>query len=179
LERGALVLSSARSFAIAAVMGTCLCVSVQSQTPNGETAFPGEKSMAPPYGAPITLAQAQKVISAAEFATLRLHITTLAIAVVDTHGELVAFIKMDDAAMHSVAYAQLKARAAARVRRFTATPPPDIAAAVSTTPDFVGTPGGVPIVLGGRTIGAVGVSGGEDSDFAIAKAAAIALGTQP
>jgi uncharacterized protein GlcG (DUF336 family) len=46
---------------------------------------------------------------------------------------------------------------------------------VATTPDFVGTPGGVPIVVNGKTIGAIGVSGAEDADLAIAKAAAKAV----
>jgi len=124
---------------------------------------------------PITLAQAERAIAAARTEAAKLNSGDIAIAVADTHGELVAFVRMDNAAMHSILYAQLKARAAARVRRFTSTPPPDIAAAVSTTPDFVGTPGGVPIVVNGKTIGAVGISGAENADLAVAEAAAKAL----
>ena len=149
----------------------------QAQQPGGtdSVTLPGERGVAPPYGPPITLAQAERAIVAARTEAARLKSGDIAIAVADTHGELVAFVRMDDTAIHSILYAQLKARAAARVRRFTATPPPEIAAAVATTPDFVGTPGGVPIVVNGKTIGAIGVSGAEDADLAIAKAAAKAV----
>ena len=149
----------------------------QAQQPGGtdSVTLPGERGVAPPYGQPITLAQAERAIVAARTEAARLKSGEIAIAVADTHGELVAFVRMDDTAIHSILYAQLKARAAARVRRFTATPPPEIAAAVATTPDFVGTPGGVPIVVNGKTIGAIGVSGAEDADLAIAKAAAKAV----
>ena len=55
----------------------------------------------------------------------------------------------------------------------TETPPPEMAAALTAMPDFVSMPGGIPIVHDGRTIGAVGVSGGHDAE--IAKAASRAL----
>ena len=99
--------------------------------------------------------------------------TVIAIAVTDTHGELVAFMRMDDATVHSIEFAQIKARGAARSRRVTATPPPEMVAALATMPDFVALPGGIPIVVDGKTIGAVGVSGGDD--LAIARAAVKAL----
>lgn len=54
----------------------------------------------------------------------------LAIAVTDTHGELVALVRMDDSTVHSIEFAQIKARGAARSRRVTATPPPDMVPAV-------------------------------------------------
>jgi uncharacterized protein GlcG (DUF336 family) len=167
-----------------ALRGLVLCAillgttaGAQAQQPGGTDSLtlPGERGVAPPYGPPITLAQAERAIVAARTEAARLKSGDIAIAVADTHGELVAFVRMDDTAIHSILYAQLKARAAARVRRFTATPPPEIAAAVATTPDFVGTPGGVPIVVNGKTIGAIGVSGAEDADLAIAKAAAKAV----
>jgi len=167
-----------------ALRGLVLCAiligttaGAQGQQPGGtdSVTLPGERGVAPPYGPPITLAQAERAIVAARTEAARLKSGDIAIAVADTHGELVAFVRMDDTAIHSILYAQLKARAAARVRRFTATPPPEIAAAVATTPDFVGTPGGVPIVVNGKTIGAIGVSGAEDADLAIAKAAAKAV----
>jgi len=167
-----------------ALRGLVLCAiligttaGAQGQQPGGtdSVTLPGERGVSPPYGPPITLAQAERAIVAARTEAARLKSGDIAIAVADTHGELVAFVRMDDTAIHSILYAQLKARAAARVRRFTATPPPEIAAAVATTPDFVGTPGGVPIVVNGKTIGAIGVSGAEDADLAIAKAAAKAV----
>jgi len=157
------------------LLGIAAGVQAQQPASSSQTTMLGERGVGPPYGMPITLAQAERAIAAARLEAAKLKAGDIAIAIADTHGELVAFIRMDTTAIHSILYAQLKARAAARVRRFTATPPPEIAAAVSTTPDFVGTPGGVPIVIEGRTIGAVGVSGGEDADLAIAEAAARAV----
>ena len=136
-------------------------------------AVQAQDALAPPYGMPITLALAEKVIVAAKVEAARLRSTVVVIAVTDTHGELVAFAKLDDATVHSIEFAQLKARGAARSRRVTATPPADMAAALTAMPDFVAMPGGIPIVVGGKTIGAVGVSGGDD--LQIAKAAVKAL----
>lgn len=159
---------------IATLMFLSLGAQAQQPSPgDSPPALPGEKSAAPPYGMPITLAQAEKAIAAAKAEAARLKLNVNVIAVVDTHGEMVAFAKMDDATTHSVGYAPIKARGAARSRRATFTPPPEKAAALIAIPDFVSMPGGIPIVVGGKTIGAVGVSGGED--MAIARAAVIAL----
>jgi uncharacterized protein GlcG (DUF336 family) len=147
-----------------------LAVAVQAQNAGTEipTDLPGAKTAAPPYGIPITLAQAEKVIAAAKAEAARLQSNLVVIAVTDTHGELVAFARLDDATVHSIEFAQLKARGAARSRRVTATPPTDMAAALTSMPDFVAMPGGIPIVVGGKTIGAVGVSGGNDLQIATA-----------
>jgi glc operon protein GlcG len=134
---------------------------------------PGMTEAAPPYGMPINLAQADKVLAAAQAEAARLGSHINAIAVVDTHGELVVFARMDDATIHSIAFAQQKARSAARSRRASATPPPEMAAALTSMPDFVALPGGVPIVLNGKTIGAIGVSGGNDLAIALAGVNAI------
>jgi glc operon protein GlcG len=160
---------------ISALLLFGLALGVQAQQPAADAAgeLPGEKSASPPYGMAITLAQAEKVIAAGRAEATRLKSTVNAIAVTDTHGELVAFIRMDDSTVHSIEFAQIKARGAARSRRVTTTPPPEMVAALATMPDFVALPGGIPIVVDGKTVGAVGVSGGED--LAIAKAAVKAL----
>ena len=134
---------------------------------------PAENGAAPPYGMPITLAQAEKVIKAAREEAARLGSTVNVIAVVDTHGELMAYIRMDDATVHSVEFAQIKASGAARSRRATEMPPADMAATLTAMPDFVSMPGGVPIVVDGKTIGAIGVSGGDDLAIALAGANAL------
>jgi uncharacterized protein GlcG (DUF336 family) len=136
-------------------------------------AVPGGKEAAPPYGMPITLAQAEKVLAAARAEAAHLGSNINVIAVVDTHGELVDFIRMDDATIHSIAFAQQKARSAARSRRASAVPPPAMAVALASMPDFVAMPGGVPIVVNGRTIGGIGVSGGNDLTIALAGATAL------
>ena len=61
----------------------------------------------------ITMTQADKVLAAAQSEAARLGSRINAIAVVDTHGELVVFARMDDATIHSIAFAQQKARSAA------------------------------------------------------------------
>lgn len=124
------------------LMGLGITAQGQDAGTELQTDLPGEKIAAPPYGMPITLAQSEKVIAAAKGEAARLKSNLVVIAVTDTHGELVAFARLDDATFHSVAFAQLKARGAARSRRVTATPPTDTAAALTATPDFVTMPGG-------------------------------------
>lgn len=168
-----------RSVCFLAVVIIVLCKPADTLLAQGAVGPPklqeAEAEQTPPYGLSINEAQAKKVIAAARSAAVYYKTNEIAIAVADPSGELVAFVKMDDAAIHSVVYAQVKARGAARLRRATAMPPQEIAAAVSSTPDFVATPGGMPIVANGRTIGAVGISGAEDNDLAIARIAARAL----
>jgi len=62
----------------------------QAQQPGGtdSVTLPGERGVAPPYGQPITLAQAERAIVAARTEAARLKSGDIAIAVADTHGEL-------------------------------------------------------------------------------------------
>jgi glc operon protein GlcG len=156
--------------ALLAAAGVGRAQQVPAAAPSTASADPGAS---PAYGMPITLIQAEKVLNAAKSEAVRLKSVGNAIAVVDTHGELVAFERMDEATFHSVGYAQIKARGAARLRRAGATPPAEMAAVLTAMPDFVSMPGGIPIVVDGKTIGAIGVSGG--NDLAIAKAAVAVL----
>ena len=89
----------------------------------------------------------------------------LAISVADTHGELVYFYKMDNTQHGSVTISQNKARTSARLRR-----PTQIFNTVMQNPAgaYIGTldsppptasPGGIPLIEGGKIIGAVGCSG--------------------
>ena len=129
-----------------------------------------------PYGTPIGLEQARKVIAAVEAEALK-HRWKLNIAVVDTHGELVHFARMDGAQLGSIGVSQGKARTAARFRRETRafynafeTGHPYVA---TLDPTLVASPGGFPLVEGGKLIGAVGCSGGTgDQDAAACKAGA-------
>ena len=129
-----------------------------------------------PYGTPINLETARKVIAAVEAEAAR-HRWKMNIAVVDTHGELVHFSRMDGAQLGSIGVAQGKARTAARFRRESRTfynafetGHPYVA---TLDPTLVASPGGIPIVEGGKLIGAVGCSGGTgDQDAAACKAGA-------
>jgi uncharacterized protein GlcG (DUF336 family) len=105
----------------------------------------------------------------------------MAIAIMDTAGQLVAFQKMDDTQTASVDIAQDKGRSAAIYRRPTKVME-DAVAAGGAGVRFLNlrgasaVEGGVPLVLNGKIIGAVGVSGGTSpQDGVVAKAGAEAL----
>jgi uncharacterized protein GlcG (DUF336 family) len=109
----------------------------------------------------LTLDGARSIAQAAE-AEARRNNWNVAIAVVDAHGELVLFIKMDDVQQGSVDIAQGKARTAARMRRPTKALDDAVSGgrvALVGVPGLLAMEGGVPIVHQGRVIGAVGVSG--------------------
>ncbi len=105
-----------------------------------------------------------------------------AVAVVDAHGELVAFLRTDGCGLASINIAIHKAFTAARERVESS-----VLGERSRTegfpitnfgdPRYVGWGGGVPIVVDGEVIGAVGVSGlPEDADVELARWAAASLG---
>jgi uncharacterized protein GlcG (DUF336 family) len=134
----------------------------------------------PSYGPNITLELAKKVIAAGE-AEARKNGWPMAIAIMDTAGQLVAFQKMDDTQTASVDIAQDKGRSAAIYRRPTKVME-DAVAAGGAGVRFLNlrgasaVEGGVPLVLNGKIIGAVGVSGGTSpQDGVVAKAGAEAL----
>ena len=69
-----------------------------------------------PYGSPITLEQARKVVAAAEAEAIE-HKWPVAIAVVDGAGHLVAFARLDNTQLGSVEVAEEKAKTSALFRR--------------------------------------------------------------
>ena len=103
----------------------------------------------------------------------------VSIAVVDPAGELVAFLRMDGAPQASVDVARAKARTAARFRRPTRAFDSTLTAgrlAILGLGDVTPVEGGVPIVINGEVIGAVGVSGVTSAqDAQVARAAAAAV----
>ena len=127
----------------------------------------------PEYGTPVTIEQAKK-IAAGVIAECASNKWNIAVAVVDTHGGLVYYERMENTQTASYDIAIMKARAAATYRRPTRAFVDAIAKggpAVMTLPGVVASPGGVPIIAGGRVTGAVGVSGVTgDQDEQCAKA---------
>lgn len=104
-----------------------------------------------------------------------------AVAVVDRHGELVAFLRTDGCGLASITIAINKAFTAARERsesgalgersRTEGFPMTNFG-----DPRYVGWGGGVPIVVAGEVIGAIGVSGlPEEADVELARWAAASL----
>jgi len=128
----------------------------------------------------LTLDAAKAIAAAAErFALSRGW--TVAVAVVDASGGLMAFLCLDETQPASQDIAVLKARTAARLHRPTKALEDGIAAgraALLSLPGIVALEGGVPIRTGGKVVGAIGVSGmtsPEDSQVAAAGLAALEL----
>lgn len=134
----------------------------------------------------LTLSAARQVAAAAE-AVAQENQWNVVIAIVDDGGHLLYLQRMDDVQTASVEIAQQKARSAAAFRRPTklfADRLSEGATALMALPGLMPIEGGIPLVLEGRTIGAIGVSGvTAQQDGIIAQAgvdalAAIASGQQ-
>jgi uncharacterized protein GlcG (DUF336 family) len=129
----------------------------------------------PGYGTPVTTANAKK-IAAAVIAECQKNSWNVAVAVVDPHGYLVYFERMEDTQFASMDIAIGKAKAAATYRRPTRAFADVInkgGPATATLPGVFASPGGMPIMVEGKVTGAVGVSGVTgDQDEQCAKAGA-------
>src|SRR5689334_2430292 len=111
----------------------------------------------PGYGPAVNTATAKK-IAAATLAECAKNNWNVAVAVVDPHGALVYYERMEDTQYASNDIAIGKARAAATYRRPTRVFADVInkgSPATATLPGVYGSPGGVPLMVGGRVIGAV------------------------
>jgi uncharacterized protein GlcG (DUF336 family) len=138
------------------------------------------QAQTPMYGPNITVDMAKKVAAPA-IAEAKKNQWTMAIAIVDTSGELVYFEKMDDTQTGSVGVAQAKARSAARFKRATKVFQDGVAAGgdglrLLALEGAVPIEGGLPLVAGGKIVGAIGASGGtSQQDGVVAAAGAAAL----
>ena len=130
-----------------------------------------------PYGISISLENARKMaaLSVAEAAKNNFK---MAIAVVDISGDLIYFEKMDGTQAASVNIAQDKARSAARFKRPTKALQDALAAGgaglrLLALQGAVPVEGGLPIIMDGKIVGAIGASGGtSEQDGQTAKAGA-------
>jgi glc operon protein GlcG len=159
------VFKSIKAFGAAA--GLCLLsASVQAQVPV--------------YGTSVNHEQARKIVAAAVADSRRQNLP-MAIAVVDNAGQLVAFERMDNTQTASIGVSQDKAVSAAMYRRPTKVFQDVLAAGgvglrVLTLRGANAVEGGLPLIVDGKVIGAIGVSGGtSDQDGVVAKAGADAL----
>ncbi|MBC6981967.1 heme-binding protein [Caulobacter sp. 17J80-11] len=164
-----------------AVIAACAALFATAASAQTSPAAPAAAPAPPtiyPYGAPVLQEQARKVLAAAE-AEARKNGWVMSFAVVEPSGELVAFQKMDGAGYGSIEVSQLKARSAARFGRETKVFADGVAAGRLGALDIdaiVAVEGGVPIVLAGKTIGAIGVSGATAAqDGQVGRAAAAAV----
>jgi uncharacterized protein GlcG (DUF336 family) len=125
----------------------------------------------------LTLQAAKTALAAAE-AEARKNNWNVSISVVDIAGELLAFERLDDAPLISVAISQGKARTAARAKRPTKAYDSLVTAGrvQLLAFDIVPVEGGVPIVINGKIVGAVGTSGATSAqDAQVSKAGADAV----
>ena len=136
--------------------------------------------MPSPYGLPISLEDAKKAAAPA-LAEARKNNWTMAVAIVDTGGNLVYYEKMDNTQLASATVALAKARSAATFKRPTkafqdALAAGGVGARVLRLEGAVPIEGGIPLVVDGKIIGAIGVSGdASENDSQCAKAGVDAL----
>jgi len=133
-----------------------------------------------PYGAPISLEEAKKPAAAA-LAEAAKNKWTMAVAIVDPSGNLVYYEKMDNTQIASAKVAIDKARTAAIYKRPTKGFQDALAAGgvglrILKLRDATAVEGGIPLLIDGKIIGAIGVSGDSsehDNQCATAGAAVV------
>lgn len=154
-----------------ALLGAGVSRSEETPKPNPLDTVPDKMPFDIPYGAPIVLERAQSVIAAA-LAEARKHDWKMNVAVVDSGGNLVAFQRMDGAQLASIQISEHKARAAVSYRRETKIYENAIQVNnmpyVATLDGVITSRGGIPLVEGGKIIGAIGCSGGSGSQDEVA-----------
>jgi glc operon protein GlcG len=143
-------------------------------------AFATFGQMPNPYGAPISLENAKKAAAPA-LAEARKNNWEMAVAIVDTSGNLVYYEKMDNTQLGSAQVSISKARSAALFKRPTKAFQDALAAGgagsrVLKIEGAVAVEGGIPLVMDGKIVGAIGVSGdASEHDSQCAKAGADTL----
>ena len=160
---------TAYAFALGVTMAALAMHSAKAQT------------MPPPYGPPITLEAAKQIMAGAE-AEAEKNKWPVAIVVLDSGGNMVMLHKRDDTQLSATATAEGKARTALFFKRPTKLLDEVISGGGAgmrylALKDFVPLEGGIPIVIDGKIIGAIGVSGVLSAqDTQIARAGIDALG---
>jgi uncharacterized protein GlcG (DUF336 family) len=136
-----------------------------------------------PYGPPISLDRAQVTIHAA-VAEAKKRNWKMNVAVADSGGNLVAFQRMDGAMLASIQIAEHKARAAVTFRRPTKVFEDGVQLMhlnyLLAFDGIIASRGGIPLIENGAIIGAIGCSGGTDSqDDIVSKAGAAVINELP
>jgi glc operon protein GlcG len=137
----------------------------QAPQPNPMDNIPEKMPFDVPYGTPISLERADAALTAA-LNEVRPRGWKLVCAVVDSGGTLVSLKRMDGAQLASVEIATHKARASAIFRRETKIFEAGIQGGnnyLITLDGVIGSRGGIPLVEGGKIVGAIGCSGGTGS----------------
>jgi len=160
-----------------------IAIDARHASSNPLDAIPDEIPFDVPYGLPISLDRAEAVIHAA-VAEARKRNWKMNVAVVDSGGNLVAFQRMDGAMLASIKIAEHKARVAATFRRPTKVFEDGVNLMhlnyLLAFDDVIASRGGIPLIDEGGIIGAIGVSGGTDSqDEVVSNAGAAVINQLP
>jgi len=157
-----------RMFVCAGVLALLATLPAKAQTPP------------PAYGPPIGIENARKAMTAAEAEAIKNN-WAVVIAIIDSGGHIVMLHRRDDVQLSSIELSQGKAKTALMFKR----PSKVLDDAISgggpglrflALKDIVPLEGGLPLVIDGKIVGAIGVSGVLSSqDAQIAKAGADAL----
>jgi glc operon protein GlcG len=156
---------------------TAVAIDARVTASNPLDVVPDEIPFDVPYGVPISLDRAQAVIHAA-VAEARKRNWKMNVAVSDSGGNLVAFQRMDGAMLASIQIAEHKARAAATFRRETKVFENGVQLMhlnyLLAFDGMIASRGGIPLIEQGAIIGAIGCSGGTDSQDEIVSKAGVA-----
>ena len=142
------------------LVGACL-VALLAAAPGMTPAL--AQTPPPGYGPPIGIESARKVMAAAEAEAIKNN-WSVVIAIIDSGGHIVMLHRHDDVQLSSIDISQGKARTALMFKR----PSKVLDDAISgggaglrflALKDIVPLEGGVPIMLDGKIVGAIGVSG--------------------
>ena len=164
-------------------MSSTAAVAEERLSSNPLDAIPDEIPFDVPYGPPIPLDRAQAVINAA-VAEAKKRNWKMNVAVSDSGGNLVAFQRMDGAMLASIQIAEHKAKAGATFRRPTKVFEDGINLMhlnyLLAFDGVIASRGGIPLIDRGAIIGAIGCSGGTDSqDEVVAEAGAAVVNQIP
>jgi glc operon protein GlcG len=133
-----------------------------------------------PYGLPITLDQAKRAMAAAELEAAK-NSWQVAITILDSGGNMIMFHRVDNAQLSATTVSEGKARTALEFKRPSKALDDAIAGGgagmrLLALKDITPIEGGLPVVVDGKIVGAIGVSGALSSqDAQVAKAGADAL----
>jgi uncharacterized protein GlcG (DUF336 family) len=135
-------------------------------------------NLPPPYGPPITLEAAKRVLAAAEaFAGQKGW--PVVIAVLDSAGHLKLLQRLDQTNLAAITLAQRKAATAVRFRRPTKAFEEIVngggVRVLSMLDEVVALEGGLPLVAGGKVVGSIGVSGMSSPEDGLVAAAGAAV----
>jgi uncharacterized protein GlcG (DUF336 family) len=145
-----------------------------------EQALAQQPAVTPAYGPPITLDDAKRAMAAAELEAAK-NSWQVAITILDSGGNLVMFHKVDNTQLASIGASEGKASTALRFKRPSKVLDDAIAAGgaglrLLAVKDITPLEGGLPMLIDGKIVGAIGVSGALSSqDAQVAKAGADAL----